>query len=311
MAKTRHESLGDYYQRRPEANIDRIPVNHFDRSHVNIFYLDGYYSQGSYKRRNFYVVALILNKSSVQINDIWYHLEQPALIFSTPATPYEWRSHLNKKKAWICVFTEDLLHTHQYKESLIATSLMNFKTTPVFLLTNKQCKEAVDIFAKMKAELKTDYPLKQELLRNYLSILFHFGNKLSPAFTDKKALTASSRLTMAFLNLLDKQFPVQVPLQTLRLKSAADFASHLSVHTNHLNHAVMEITGKTTTELIAQRVAAECVSLLRNPQLSITQIAYGLGFKEVAYFHRFFKKRQGTSPGQARKQMGIIYRRHI
>jgi AraC-like DNA-binding protein len=307
MAKGKHETLVDYYQRRPEANIDGAPVNHYERSHVNVFFLDGHYLQGSYKRRDFYVVALILNKSSVQINDVWYHLTQPALIFSTPATPYEWQSYLDKRKAWICVFTEDLLHTHQYKESLISTSLVHFKPAPVFLLTGKQCKEAIDIFEKMNTELKSDYPLKQELLRNYLSILFHFGNKLSPA-TKTKALTAASRLTTVFLDLLDQQFPVQVPLQTLHLKSAADFASHLSVHTNHLNHAVMETTGKTTTDLIAHRIIAESISLLRNPQLSITQIAFGLGFKEVPYFHRFFKKLQGIPPGKARKQMGIIYR---
>lgn len=308
MAKNRHETLIDYYQRRPEANVDGALVNINAPSHINVFYLDGYHLQGEYKRRNFYIVVLILNKSSVQINGVWYHLKQPALIFSTPATPYEWRSYLNKKKAWICVFTEDFLHTHQYKESLISTSLMHFKTNPVFLLTSRQRKEVINIFIKMKAELNADYPLKNELLRNYLSILYHFGNKLSSIIAKKTTLTASSRLTAAFLDLLNQQFPIPVPEQTLQLKSAADFARYLSVHVNYLNRSVMETTGKTTTELIAQRLVAEGISMLHNTQLSIAQIAYGLSFEDAAYFHRFFKKRYGVSPGEVRKQIGIIYR---
>jgi len=302
MAKIKHETLADYYKRRPDANKNGTPVDPYDPSHINVFHLDGHYPEGPYQRRNFYFVALLLNKSSVQLNDVWYHLTQPALVFSTPSTPYQWQSADDKKKAWLCVFTEELLHTHQYRESLIYTSFVHIKANPVFLLTANQCKETIDIFKKMHQELKSDYPLKQELLRNYLSILFHLGNKLSSSAAKKNTPKASSRLTAAFLDLLNKQFPVKTK-QTLLLKSATDFADHLSVHVNHLNHAVMETTGKNTTELIAQRLVAEAISMLRNTQLSVAQIAYALGFKEATYFHRFFKKRQGISPGQIRKQI--------
>ncbi|MBD1386708.1 helix-turn-helix transcriptional regulator [Mucilaginibacter rigui] len=301
MGKYKHESLVDYYERRPEANTGGTPVGILGSMHLNVFYLDGHYSPGAYKRRNFYIVALILNKSSVQINDVWYNIKQPALLFSTPATSYEWRTHLNKRKAWICIFTEDMLYTHQYKESMIYTSLTQFNNNPVFPLNASQCREAIALFETMNAELKADYALKQELLRNYLSILFHFGNKLSSALVGKSTRTASSRLTDAFVDLLNRQFPIHVPMQTLSLKSAADFACQLSVHINHLNHAVMETKGKTTTELIAERLLFEAVYMLRHSQLTVSQIAYCLGFKEVAYFHRFFKKRQGISPGQARR----------
>jgi AraC-like DNA-binding protein len=302
MAKYKPETLVDYYERRPEANNGAKPPGNIGLSHLNVFYLNGHFAQGTYKRRDFYNVALILNKSSVQINDVWYDIKQPALVFSTPATSYEWRAHRDKREAWLCIFTEDLLYTHQYKESLISTSLTHFRANPVFSLDNDQCKEVISLFQKMKAELKADYALKHELLRNYLSILFHLGNKLSSALVERNVPSASSRLTSKFLDLLNSQFPIEVPMKTLDLKSAADFAFQLSVHINHLNRAVMETTGKTTTELIGERLLYEALSMLRCSHLTVAQIAYALGFKEVSYFQRFFKKIHGITPGKARRQ---------
>jgi AraC-like DNA-binding protein len=303
MAKYKHETLADYYERRPEAKSVGLPANISVPTHLNVFYLEGRYAQGAYRRRNFYVVALILNKSSVHLNDIWYNIDQPSLIFSTPATSYEWLAHMNERKAWICVFTEGILYEHQHKESLVYTSLTQFHANPVFPLSNDQCQEAIMIFERMKAEVNGDYALKPELLSNYLSILFHIANKHSSARLDRQAHTAPSRLTDSFLDSLNRQFPIETPMQNVKLKSAADFACHLSVHVNHLNRAIMETTGKTTTELIAERLLVEAISMLRHSQLTIAQIAYGLGFKEVAYFHRFFRKRQGLSPGQFRRQL--------
>jgi len=154
--------------------------------------------------------------------------------------------------------------------------------------------------AKMMEEMDTDYTGKYDLLRNYLHILMHEALKIAPANLYDKKNNASARVATSFLELLERQFPIDSPEQSLKLKTAHEYAQNLAVHTNHLNRAVKELTGKTTTQHIIDRVLKEAQALLKHTDWSIAQIATGLGFEEPAYFTNFFKKHYGSSPANAR-----------
>lgn len=65
---------------------------------------------------------------------------------------------------------------------------------------------------------------------------------------------------------------------------------------NHLNRAVKEVTGKTTTEHISDRVVKEAKALLKHTDWSVSQIAYSLGYEYPNYFNNFFKKQTGVTP---------------
>jgi AraC family transcriptional regulator, transcriptional activator of pobA len=75
-----------------------------------------------------------------------------------------------------------------------------------------------------------------------------------------------------------------------------DFAARLGIHINHLNKVLKETTGKSTTEIISGRIAEEAKLLLRQTQWNVSEIAYTLGFEEVAHFSNFFKKQTTLSP---------------
>jgi AraC-like DNA-binding protein len=74
------------------------------------------------------------------------------------------------------------------------------------------------------------------------------------------------------------------------------FAEQLSVHVNHLNRAIRETTGKTTTAHISERIANEAIALLRHTNWNISEISYSLGFEEPAHFNNFFKKQTSQTP---------------
>jgi AraC-like DNA-binding protein len=99
-----------------------------------------------------------------------------------------------------------------------------------------------------------------------------------------------------FIELLERQFPIESPNQTLKLRTARDFADRLSVHVNHLNKVLKENTGQTTTSLIAGRIIKEAKILLKQTDWNISEIAWSLGFEEVAHFSNFFKKQTTLSP---------------
>jgi len=80
------------------------------------------------------------------------------------------------------------------------------------------------------------------------------------------------------------------------LRTAKDYADRLAVHVNHLNKVLKENTGKTTTDLISNRVVQEAKILLRQTDWNISEIANSLGFEEVAHFSNFFKKQTSLAP---------------
>ena len=106
----------------------------------------------------------------------------------------------------------------------------------------------------------------------------------------------SARIAYRFLNELEAMFPLTSPNQELKLRLPIDFADKLCVHVNHLNRSVKEITGKTTSQHITERIIREAKNLLRYTNWSISEISYSLGFSEVSHFTNFFKKKTNCSP---------------
>lgn len=148
----------------------------------------------------------------------------------------------------------------------------------------------------MHEEIAGDYTFKYDLLRNYVLELIHFGQKLQPFAAVYSGHNASARTSSLFIELLERQFPIESMQQRLNLRTAKDYAERLSVHVNHLNKVLKENTGKTTTELISSRIAQEAKILLKQTDWNITEIAYTLGFDEVAHFSNFFKKQTAVAP---------------
>lgn len=101
---------------------------------------------------------------------------------------------------------------------------------------------------------------------------------------------------MLFIDLLERQFPIDENYQKIMLRSASDFAKQMNIHVNHLNRAIKEIYQKTTSQIIAERILQEAKILLKHSVWNIAEIAYALGFTEDTYFINFFKKQAQISP---------------
>ena len=65
---------------------------------------------------------------------------------------------------------------------------------------------------------------------------------------------------------------------------------------NHLNHSLKEITEKSTSTLINERIISEPKALLQHTNRNISEIAFALDFEYPTYFNNFFKKSTDTNP---------------
>jgi AraC family transcriptional regulator, transcriptional activator of pobA len=80
-----------------------------------------------------------------------------------------------------------------------------------------------------------------------------------------------------------------------------DFCRMLDVTRAHLHNACVRTFGRSPQRLVRERLAVEARLRLRQTAQPIEQIAYGLGFRDPAYFNRFFRRLSGMPPGAYRK----------
>jgi AraC-like DNA-binding protein len=194
------------------------------------------------------------------------------------------------------LFTPDFINQGTRNEGIQDSPLFKIGGDPIFFVAPEQISFLSDIFRRMMTEIDSDYVHKYELLRNYVHVIIHEAMKIQPADSYFQHFNASSRIVSLFVELLERQFPIDSPDHVLRLKTASDYAVNLSVHANHLNRVVKEMTGKTTTEHIADRIVKEAKALLLHTNWNISEIGYSLGFEYPAYFNNFFKKQTMQTP---------------
>jgi len=289
------ETLQEFYKRK----FAEVPGTFSgDIGHFNLFrlepYVEGTPTSIPYRRRDFYKIMLVKGQSEVHFADRVVAVKKQALSFSNPQIPYKWE-HVDRIREGIyCIFNQQLFH--QYGQ-LTQYEVFQPQGKHVFELTDEQVDAVTGIFERIEQEFNSEYKYKYDVIRNLVSEMLHFGLKLlPPGGHEHHAPNASQRISGLFLELLERQFPIDDQHPSIQVRSASDFAGQLNIHVNHLNRAVKETLQKTTTQVIAERVLQEAKILLRHSRWGVAEIAYALGFAEPTHFNNFFKKHAATSP---------------
>lgn len=311
MKEIKRTSLDEFYQeaavfRGKEAEALLPPDIHREIGHFNVFDVAETMAEVKrtakmpYSRRTYYKISLIRGKNRAEYADKVIEIDRNALLFATPKVPYHWVPEDPRQAGSFCIFTDTFLSRHIGGMLLDELPIFRPGGYPVFALTDPQAEEVAVTFDKMKTEIASDYAYKYDLLRNYVIELIHYGQKMQPAAALYRSSSASARVTSLFLELLERQFPIESTRQRLSLRTANDYADRLAVHVNHLNKVLKETIGKTTTELLNERLVQEAKILLRQTDWSISEVAWCLGFEEIAHFSNFFKKQTSLSPSAFR-----------
>lgn len=293
MDKT--ESLQEFYKRK----FNNVPGTFSSEvGHFNMFrlepYVEGRPSNIPYRRRDFYKIMLVKGHSEVHFADKVIEIRSQALSFSNPQIPYKWE-HLDHIRDGIyCIFNQQLFH--QYGQ-LNQYEVFQPAGQHIFELSIDQANIVTEIFKRMEEEFNSEYKYKYDAIRNQIFELLHFALKMQPPMAEKnKTTNASQRISALFMELLERQYPIDDQHRKVQLRSAFEFADQLNIHVNHLNRAVKENLQKSTTQVIAERQIQEAKILLRHSKWSVSEIAYALGFSEPTHFNNFFKKHTSTSP---------------
>ena len=154
-------------------------------------------------------------------------------------------------------------------------------------------------------ELKTRSPFFNDkielLLHNFLFEMFreYFSNPLWISGSSDNKLTAYERTTLVYIIKTFVEENLSSPF------SVKDVAEYVHLCKRHLNRIFTDQTNIPLGKYIIYRKmeAAKKMLLTPDPDTKVKQVAYALGYKEVSYFCRIFKKNVGVTPSEYGKKI--------
>jgi len=196
-------------------------------------------------------------------------------------------------------FTDSFFKMNEYDFgwALQASLFQLFSEGRTIKVTYEMEEDMKEIILKMIKEFQNQFSYRMELLKRYFKIFLIYLTRRS----DNPQSTEQSReaeLVKYFMELLDKNFKEK--------KMVAEYAAQLLVTPNYLNRIVKRNTGFSAGHHIRQRIVLEAKRMGRFSGAGLKEIAYDLGFLDIAHFSRFFKTFGGTNFSEFKRGAMVV-----
>ena len=163
-------------------------------------------------------------------------------------------------------------------------------TKPFIKFEETEIEHLLTLLKRMQKLNESD--TNESIIKSYLTA-FLAEMKQSNDFRTRVNFPAHERITLEFKKLLNYNIT--------KHSSASFYAEKLNVTTNHLNKSVKSTLGKSASSLIDEMLVLEAKVLMQKSNMTISEIAFEIGFEDISYFGRFFKKHTGSTPTEYRK----------
>ncbi|WP_205501881.1 helix-turn-helix domain-containing protein [Rufibacter psychrotolerans] len=247
-------------------------------------------------KHDFYLLLHIRQGQGTHTIDFTtYDLRPNSVFFLTPGQVHAWDLSPDTQGT-LLFFSPDFYQEAPGSEQLRQFPFFRAWQNPAVLYAEAaQLTPVENLLQDLLREYAQPLSLQTEALRAYLRLLLIFLARLYPA-----AHAAQDNANWPFYLYQLEALVEQHYREHHPVKFYAD-ALHLSA--KYLNELCKQNLGKTTSDLLQERLVLEARRLLtHSPHLNITQVAHALGFEDNSYFSRFFKKHTGNTPEQFRQR---------
>ena len=195
-------------------------------------------------------------------------------------------------EGFYCHFSLDLLTSdYRLKDLLSDFSFLNFNCYPLIVIDEAAKETILPLLLRLEKEYKKGANCRYEIFRMYLITLF---TELNQFVAPPQYMTTNAAM------VLTEQYKNALSQHIYQKQKITDYAEMLSVTANHLNKCVKSSTGKSAHDLLSEMLILEAKVLLKQTNMTISEIAYKIGRNETSDFARFFKAQTGMKPSEYR-----------
>jgi len=182
----------------------------------------------------------------------------------------------------------------QIPEAIELVNLLSAEQPLVLAIEAKSATQLSRAMSLIASELREPGPGAETIISSALVIAFvQLWRHVGAHALARGESGGAAALLMRFRQLVEERF--REPWRVER------YAQALGVTPGRLHAVAMRTLGRAPRVLIQQRLLYEAVVRLERSAITIKQLAYMLGFKDAAYFNRFFAKHVGLPPARYRR----------
>lgn len=245
-------------------------------------------------RHSFFYVLILKNGSGKhKIDFISYSVTDHSVFFMRPGQVHE-LTLINGSCGYLIEFTNDFYSPLERDAAQVLRRVSNKNYCP---LNIDRFNKLLFILDNIFQECADKHERYLEVIHSNLNIFFI--ELLRQSQNPKDILNNNSDLYMQG-RLEELQELIMVNFS--EHKETAYYAEKLNLTTYQLNSIAKSALGKTCSEIIIDYILLEAKRYLLATGNQINQIAWRLGYEDVSYFIRFFKKHTGLSPEAFREK---------
>lgn len=242
---------------------------------------------------DFYLLALKLDfDDSIIYGRTDFDKTDSFLYFDAPNNTIEW--DLEKPMTGYNI----LISSNFFDKYAKRYSFMHYNNHEALFVRDKEKEILLDLFEKAYSEYN-NMEFSKEIVTSYANLILTYIEKFYKRQFDTRS-SLYNKVVADFQKNLDTYF--NDATQIKKLPTVSYFANKSNLSSNYFGDLIKHFTGKSAQNYIQDYILQIAKSKLKGTTLSVSEIAYSLGFDYPTYFTRLFKKEVGVTPTIFRKQ---------
>jgi len=246
----------------------------------------------------FYCIALKREaKGKIRYGQQHYDYDKGVLSFTAPNQVQQLDlQSMECGSGYLLIFHPDFLLQHPLANSIHQYGFFDYAVNEALHLSAEEEDDLITILHKIDKECRHIDKHTQEIILTQVESLLKYSNR----FYERQFLTRKNNnfaLLTRFEQLIDDYFNSDINT----LLTVHYIATQMNLSPNYLSDLLRIHTGQNTQQHIHEKLIAKAKEQLSTTNLSVSEIAYALGFEHAQSFSTLFKRMTNLSPLEFRQ----------
>jgi len=235
-------------------------------------------------------------KGQVKYGQGYYDFEEGGLAFLAPNQLVTMSGDETSYEGYTLYFHADLIRNYQLGNNIRQYGFFSYAVNEALFLSDREKKVVAALFDSIATELNNNIDaFSQDVIVSQIELLLNHSNRFyNRQFLTRKAI--HNDLIRKMDSYLAERFD-NSDTSLSGLPTVQEVSDYLQVSPRYLTDMLKSLTGQNTQQHIHNRLIEKAKNVLCTSQLSISEIAYQLGFEHPQSFNRLFKRFTNLSPG--------------
>ena len=245
---------------------------------------------------NFYKVSYMESTpEKLKYGQHYYDFDEGGLSFVSPNQVISCAEIEESYSGFALLIHPDFIRNYPLIIKIKNYGFFSYSSNEALFLSDKEKQTIFSVFDHIRQELNGNIDdFSQDVVVSHIEVLLNYSNRFyKRQFITRKV--ANNDLTTQMERLLNDYLEQEVALQN-GLPTVEYLAGKLNVSPRYLSDMLRSHTGQNAQQHIHDKLIEKAKDYLTSTNLSVSEIAYQLGFEHSQSFNKLFKKKTSLTP---------------